>query len=151
MDITAYTLFGRARYRVLAALFAISGKQHKDASLHLREIARRAEISPTATQYELRRLLDTGLIVSVGEGRSRGYRANTLHPIYAELRSILRKTDVDVPVKLIEDTVFWRSKRAAQHRDYQSDDGWRKSVFLADPSIAKKARVTFPDDVVYDY
>lgn len=151
MDITACTLFGRARYRVLSALFAIAGKQKAATSLHLREIARRAQISPTATQYELRKLSDADLIVTVGEGRTRTYAPNLDSSIYSELRAILRKTDADAPVKVIHDSGLWKQKRAQQRRDYQSGNLMDKSAFLGKQSLARNARMTFPDDVDYDY
>src|SRR3990170_3465050 len=64
MDLTALTLFGRARYKVLAGLFGLGAAE----SIHLRELARRTGLSPTATQYELRLLLQTGLVLQAGAG-----------------------------------------------------------------------------------
>ncbi len=89
MDLAALTLFGRARYRVLACLFALDVAE----ALHLREIARRADLSPTATQYELRRLLAAGLVVQAGPAARPLYAANAKHPVAGELREMLRKLD----------------------------------------------------------
>lgn len=139
MDITALTLFGRARYRVLACLFGLG----KEAAIHLREIARRAGLSATATQYELRLLVQAGLVLQeLSSGRTL-YRANAGHPIARELRSIIDKTDAGKEASSVEDDLHWAKKRTQQQADYKSRSLRRKSPFLANPGLASSFNVDF--------
>jgi hypothetical protein len=137
MDITALSLFGRARYRVLESLFALK----KTEAIHLREVARRALLSPTATQYELRMLVQTGLVVQdVSSGRTL-YRINPAHPIAKELRSIIAKTSASREEPLVQDDAQWARKRIAQRADYKSSALRQKSPFLADRGLASSFEV----------
>lgn len=147
MDVTALTLFGRARYRVLACLFELS----ETDAIHLREIARRAGISPTATQYELRQLLLTGLVRQEDSAGRLVYRVNEKHPIGTELRAIVRKLDADRELTGIADDDFWAKKRKAQKRDYASRNLKRKSPFLADREFTSSFSANLRKDVSYDY
>lgn len=87
MDSAAAILFGKTRQAVLAILF-----DHPDRTGYLRELARQTGISPGALQHELSQLLQADLIIRNQDGNRVTYRANTQHPIFAELRSIVRKT-----------------------------------------------------------
>jgi len=147
MDLTALTLFGRARYQVLACLFALEEGQ----SIHLREIARRAGISPTATQYELRRLAQAGLALQEISGGRLLYRANTDHPVADDLRSIIQKTDAGKEAEKIKDDTYWTGKRVQQHADYRSKSLKRKSPFLSDRGLASSLAADLGKDVSYDY
>jgi hypothetical protein len=129
VDLTALTLLGRARYQVLACLFALK----KDEALHLREIARRSDLSPTATQYELRLLVQTGLVGQEPSANRTLYRANGDHPIAKELRAIVRKTNASNEPALIADDAHWATKRLQQRADYKSNRLVDKSTFLARP------------------
>jgi DNA-binding transcriptional ArsR family regulator len=125
MDLLGATLFGRARYKVLAALFALA----PSTGVHLRELARRTGLSPTATQYELRLLEQAGLVErDDGSGRVL-YRVRATHPVAAELRSIIAKTRADAG-RIVSDPDYWRRKRWAQHRDHQASTPAQKSPFL---------------------
>ena len=146
MDLTALTLFGRARYQVLACLLAL----REDETLHLREIARRARLSPTATQYELRLLVQTGLILQQESAGRIAYRMNGLHPIADELRSMIGKMDAGKEAELIEDDAFWAGKRAQQHADYRSKSMKRKSPFLSNRRLASSLTADLGKDVSYD-
>lgn len=147
MDLAALTLFGRARYRVLACLFALDVAE----ALHLREIARRADLSPTATQYELRRLLAAGLVVQAGPAARPLYAANAKHPVAGELREMLRKLDAAREPAAVEDDAFWARKREAQRRDHAARRRARKSPFLADRRLAATLSADLRKDVTYDY
>ena len=127
MDTTALTLFGRARFKVLAHLFGMPGTD----AIHLRELARRIGISPTATQYELRLLVTTGLVLQDDSSGRPLYRGNRKHPIANELRGMIRKMDATRETEAITDDSFWTRKRTAQKADYASQDLGRKSTFLA--------------------
>lgn len=83
----ADALFGKARQRVLALLFAAP-----DRRLFLREIARLAGTGLGSVQREVARLTDAGLLKREREGRQTYYRANPDSPVANELRDLMRKT-----------------------------------------------------------
>jgi DNA-binding Lrp family transcriptional regulator len=147
MDLAALTLFGRARYRMLACLFALGGVE----SLHLREIARRAGLSPTAAQYQLRRLLAAGLVVQTGAVARPLYAANARHLVAPELRAMIGKLDAAREPAAVEDDAFWARKRKLQRRDYAARSLARKSPFLADRRLAASLGADLRKDVTYDY
>lgn len=147
MDITALTLFGRARYKVLAGLFALG----ETKTIHLRELSRRAGLSPTATQYELRLLLPTGLVLQEGSGARPVYRANRKHTIAGELQAMIRKMDGAREFGVIEDDAHWARKRRAQRADYASRKLKRKSPFLSDRTLALSLSANLQKDVSYEY
>lgn len=59
---------------------------------YLRELANEFGESTNSVRLELNRLSDAGLLVSNEEGRSKYYKANTQHPLFSEIQSIVRKT-----------------------------------------------------------
>ena len=87
MDRVASTLFGKTRQAVLAHLF-----DRPDRAWYLRELARQTGISPGALQHEFAQLVDADLVSRAADGNRVRYRANTLHPIFDDLQSIVRKT-----------------------------------------------------------
>ena len=147
MDTIALTLFGRARYKVLACLW---GMRDTDA-IHLRELARRIGISPTATQYELRLLVATGLVLQDDSSGRSLYRANKKHLIAKELEGMIRKMDATREVAAIADDSFWARKRTAQKADYASKSLGRKSAFLSNRKFASALSANLHKDVNYDY
>jgi len=147
MDTTALTLFGRARYKVLASLW---GMPDADA-VHLRELARRIGLSPTATQYELRLLVATGLVLMDDASGRTLYRANRKHLIAPELEAMIRKMDANREVATIADDAFWARKRSTQKADYASKDPGRKSTFLSNRKLASALSADLHKDVSYDY
>jgi DNA-binding MarR family transcriptional regulator len=139
VDLAALTLFGRARYLVLACLLALK----KGEGIHLREIARRASISPTAAQYELRLLVQAGLVEQeIARGRIR-YRFNDGHAIARELRSIVGKTNAADSGATIADDSHWKTKRVQQQGDYAAAHLADKSAFLADPNLTASLEADF--------
>jgi predicted nucleotidyltransferase len=80
-------LFGATQQRVLALLFG-----HPDRSYFASEIIARTASGSGAVQRELARLLASGLVTMEVSGRQKHYRADPASPIFAELRSIVRKT-----------------------------------------------------------
>ena len=142
MDITALTLFGRARYQVLACLYGL----RQDEGLHLREIARRTGLSPTAVQYELRLLTEVGLVAQDDRGSRQLYRAELTHSIAKELRAILRKTSASAGAGKVAgraDAAHWAAKRAQQEQDYASPSLTQKSPFLANRKATRAFNVDF--------
>ena len=147
MDTTALTLFGRARYKVLACLWGMRGTD----AVHLRELARRIGISPTATQYELRLLVATGLVLQDDSSGRTLYRANRKHLIAKELEGMIRKMDATREVAAIADDSFWAAKRTAQKADYASQNLKRKSIFLSNREFVTGLSGNLHKDVSYDY
>jgi predicted nucleotidyltransferase/DNA-binding HxlR family transcriptional regulator len=93
MTSLAHQLFGQTRSAVLGALLL-----RPEQSLHVRELARLTGASAGSLHRELRLLAELGLLLRDEVGRQVHYRANTAHPVYAELAQLLRKTSglVDV-------------------------------------------------------
>jgi predicted nucleotidyltransferase len=80
-------LFGTYRRQVLGLLLL-----RPEASLHLREIGRLANVPAGSLHRELRGLAETGLLLREPSGNQVKYRANIEHPIYQQLAEIFRKT-----------------------------------------------------------
>ncbi len=147
MDMTALTLFGRARFKVLASLF---GMRETDA-IHLRELARRIGLSPTATQYELRLLVPVGLVLQDDSCGRPMYRGNKKHPIASELKGMIQKMDATREVGTIADDSYWARKRTAQKADYASQNIERKSTFFSNREFASALSANLQKDVNYEY
>ena len=83
----ASTLFSKTRLMVLCELVR-SG----DKAVHLREIARRAELSASGTQAELKNLESAGIVQVEKSGNQLLYKLNPHCPLYPEIRMIIVKT-----------------------------------------------------------
>jgi len=63
---------------------------------YLRELAEEFNESTNSVRLELNRLTDAGLLSSSDEGRTKVYKANTKHPLFPEIQSMVRKfTGID--------------------------------------------------------
>lgn len=87
MDLAASTLFGKARQAVLVLLF-----EQPETSFYLREISRNTGISTSQLQHELNLLNKADLVHREKDGNRVTYQANTQHPIFSDLQSIVAKT-----------------------------------------------------------
>jgi predicted transcriptional regulator len=58
---------------------------------YLRELAKEFDVSTNAVREELNQLTKTKLLTSQKSGRQVMYQANQSHPLYPELKSIVRK------------------------------------------------------------
>ena len=87
MDSAAALLFGKTRQAVLAQLF-----ERPEAAMYLRELARQTGISPGPLQHELSLLHKADLVIRSTDGNRVLYRANSAHPIFADLQGIVCKT-----------------------------------------------------------
>lgn len=83
----ADALFTATQQRVLALLFG-----QPERSFFTNELIELVGAGSGAVQRELRRLLESGLVVMQRHGNQKHYRANPAAPIYEELRGIVTKT-----------------------------------------------------------
>ena len=75
------------RRKVLAWLL-----MHPDRSIHLRELARRTQVTPGTLKKELDALSRAGLLLSQRVGNQVQFQANVQHPVFPELQALVRKT-----------------------------------------------------------
>lgn len=76
----------KTRIRILMRLF-LNPRQHA----YLRELSDEFEASPSQVREELRQLHDAGFLSSRKNGRQILYSANSAHPLFNELHSMVRK------------------------------------------------------------
>lgn len=77
----------KTRIKLLLKLFLNPG-----VSCYLRELAKEFALSPNALKEELDSLSSAGYLEREQSGRSIFFRANTKHPFFPEISSIVRKT-----------------------------------------------------------
>jgi DNA-binding transcriptional ArsR family regulator len=63
-----------------------------DHHAYLRQLAREISASPSQVREELRQLSEAGLLVQSQQGRQVVYNANSKHPLFPELRSMVHKS-----------------------------------------------------------
>ena len=76
----------RTRINLLLKLFL-----NPEVSSYLRELAREFNLTPNALKEELDNLSATGYLEKEQRGNSIYYKANTRHPIFPEIHSIVKK------------------------------------------------------------
>ncbi len=76
----------KTRIKLLVRFFLNPGTR-----AYLRELAKEFNLSTNAVREELNQLTKTELLTSEKEGRSVYYRANSDHPLFPELRSMVGK------------------------------------------------------------
>jgi uncharacterized protein len=86
-EVESRGLFGQTRSALLAMLYG-----HADQSFYLRQLVRAVGAGHGALQRELKHLTEMGLIVRTVQGNQVLYRANSLSPIFAEIKSLISKT-----------------------------------------------------------
>ena len=64
---------------------------NKNATSHLRGLAKEMDESTNAVRLELNKLSEAGILVSKEQGNTIKYRANEKHPLFPELSSLVRK------------------------------------------------------------
>jgi hypothetical protein len=88
-------LMPRSRVKVLALLLLRTGTDH-----YLREIARLSAVPLRAAQRELARLSAIGLVEARRRGHQVFFKVDTNHSLFADLRSLLVKSEgVAVPLR----------------------------------------------------
>jgi uncharacterized protein len=80
-------LFGQTRGRVLALLYGMP-----DQTFFVRQIAREIGTSVGNVQRELETLSEVGLLNRTTIGRQVFYQANSRHPAFGDVRSLIAKT-----------------------------------------------------------
>ena len=76
----------KTRIRVLMRLFL-----NPDQAAYLRELADEFHMSPSLVRTELQQLTEAELLTSARNGRQIHFQANTRHPLFPELQSMVRK------------------------------------------------------------
>jgi DNA-binding transcriptional ArsR family regulator len=87
MNALAELLSSRVKAEVLRLLFGLTA-----CELHVRELERQSGLSVSTVRQELRRLAGLGLVEARKDGNRTCYRANTQHPLYVDIRSLVLKT-----------------------------------------------------------
>ena len=91
-----YLTKSRVRGDLLALFFL-----NPTASYYLRELARRFNVSAGTLSRELKKFSQEGLLHREARGKEVFYQVNQAHPLYAEIKGIVEKTQ-GVPVRLAE-------------------------------------------------
>jgi predicted nucleotidyltransferase len=86
-DRVAEALFGKTRRNVLSLLFG-----RPDEQFYMRQIARMTGVSTASVQHELARLTEAELVIRSPDGKQVYYRANTVSPVFSEIRNLMEKT-----------------------------------------------------------
>lgn len=87
MSILSSLISSKTRIKILMRLFL-----NPDQEAYLRELSNEFTISPSQVSGELQQLSDAGLLKSNKTGRQINYRANTEHPLFPELQSMVKKS-----------------------------------------------------------
>ena len=86
MSILSSLIVSKTRIKILMRLFL-----NPDQQAYLRELSDDFSVSPSQVSGELQQLSDAGLLNSIKSGRQINYRANTEHPLFPELHSMVKK------------------------------------------------------------
>jgi hypothetical protein len=135
-DVSLYLLFGRTRAAVLRVLHAAADD---GVPLHLREIARRGGLSPSAVQYELRLLSQLDLLNNIGTVARPLYVLNAEHRLYAALHSMFAGSAED---RLLGDDSHFARKRTQQRRDHRANSRDNSAFLRQWGTLADKVKVS---------
>ena len=86
LDLFTGLITSKTRIRILMRLFL-----NPEGNAYLRELADEFAVSPSQVKDELSQLSAAGLLESEKQGRQIHYRANTRHPLFPELHSMVHK------------------------------------------------------------
>lgn len=87
MDILTALLSSRVKAEVFRLLFGPAGGE-----LHVRELARRADLNDATVRQELKKLTRLGIIAPRRSGNRTYYRADPAHPLFPDIRGLVLKT-----------------------------------------------------------
>ncbi len=85
-DLFAGLITSKTRVKLLVRFFF-----NPEAKSYLRELAKEFNVSTNSVREELNQLTRTKLLKSEKDGRQVYYSANTAHPLFPELKSIINK------------------------------------------------------------
>jgi len=85
-NLLAGLIASKTRIKLLIRLFF-----NPDTKSYLRELAKEFNVSTNSVREELNQLKDTNLLKSQKNGRQVFYMANTEHPLFPELKSMVSK------------------------------------------------------------
>lgn len=77
----------KIRIKILMRLFL-----HPEQQVYLRELSDEFHASPSHIKDELQQLMESNLLKNEKQGKQINYQANTSHPLYPELNSIVKKS-----------------------------------------------------------
>jgi len=63
-----------------------------EQKVYLRELSDEFQVSPSHVKDELRQLMESNLLKNKKQGKQINYQANTDHPLYPELNSMVKKS-----------------------------------------------------------
>ncbi len=86
MSVFDALISSRTRIQILMHLFLDPSRQ-----AYLRQLARDFSIAPSQVGDELHQLRDAGLLIEERQGKQVLFRANSRHPLFPELSSMVRK------------------------------------------------------------
>lgn len=86
MNLLAKILISKIRADIVRLLFSAV-----DIDMAMRDIERRVGVSVQDIRSELKKLVDLGLVTKRREGARTYFRANTVHPLYPDLRNLFQK------------------------------------------------------------
>lgn len=86
MNIFDGIITSKTRINILMRLFL-----NPDQQAYLRELSKEFSASPSVIKEELKNLSKVGLLFQKRNGRQILYRANTSHPLFPELHSMVKK------------------------------------------------------------
>jgi len=87
MSVLPKILSSRIRADIFRLLFGVNQND-----LHMRDIERQSGFAIGTIQSELKKLVDLGLVIKRRDGNRLYFRADTDHPLYPDIRSIVLKT-----------------------------------------------------------
>lgn len=76
----------KIRIKILMRLFL-----HPEQQVYLRELSDEFKASPSHIKDELQQLMESNLLTNKKQGKQINYQANTIHPLYPELNSMVKK------------------------------------------------------------
>jgi hypothetical protein len=136
MDGSLYLLFGRARASVLNSLHQAVGE---GVPLHLRELARRSGLSPTAVQYELRLLSQLNMVKDVGTVARPLYVLNREHALFTDLHALFATREDEAG--LLGDDAHFARKRVQQRQDYRAKSHENSPFLRQWGSLADRVKI----------
>jgi len=87
MSLLPDILSSRGRAEIFRLLFGVTSQE-----VHLRELQRRSGLALRTIQQEVEKLLGMELLVARRDGNRVYYSANTAHPLFQDIRSMVLKT-----------------------------------------------------------